>query len=319
MGAIITSPDADFSAASLGGLLFPTPVGLTDLYWFGGDLATSRANMAVGAVSHSTLSSGGTGYLTAPSVTFSAAPTGGRTATGVAVLSGDAVVRIDMTDAGLGYVTPPTVSFSGGGGSGAAATAVISSSNLVTVGTPTINSVDVTTEVTANTDYFTLSHPLPPIYTAIAIAKAPRNGTYNASTQFGEAIWSSSATALYRANSDTSVRIFGVSGDGFADIQQLNINNTKHGLYIVRANQSTIQLTQGFDGVLSSSRAYTSNRVNTPETVNLRIGSSSLGAGDQHSTLAMFAVLNRYVSDAEVGLIYNRLREAAERRGITTL
>jgi hypothetical protein len=71
-----------------------------------------------------TITNAGSGYTSAPSVTFSA-PVGGTTATGTAVLDGATVDSVTMTNVGEGYVTAPTITFTGGGGSAAAATAVL--------------------------------------------------------------------------------------------------------------------------------------------------------------------------------------------------
>jgi hypothetical protein len=65
-----------------------------------------------GSVASVTITGGGTGYTTAPTVTFSAAPNGGTTATGTAVLSGTSVVSVTIVTPGSGYITPPTVTFS---------------------------------------------------------------------------------------------------------------------------------------------------------------------------------------------------------------
>lgn len=81
--------------------------------------------MASGAVNGIVITNGGSGYGSAPSVTFSA-PTGttGRiaTATGTAVISGGIVTSIVITDAGGGYLSAPTITFGSGS---ATATAVI--------------------------------------------------------------------------------------------------------------------------------------------------------------------------------------------------
>jgi hypothetical protein len=83
-----------------------------------------------------TVTSGGSGYTTAPTVTFSAgagtniiAPT----AIGTATISGGAVTAINLSRDLTGvtyyaegqYTTPPTITITGGGGTGAAATAII--------------------------------------------------------------------------------------------------------------------------------------------------------------------------------------------------
>jgi hypothetical protein len=72
-----------------------------------------------------TITNAGTGYISAPTVVFTA-PVGGTTATGTAVLDGTTVDSVTITNSGEGYVTAPTISFSGGGGASAAATAVLS-------------------------------------------------------------------------------------------------------------------------------------------------------------------------------------------------
>ena len=80
-------------------------------------------------VSSVTITNGGSGYTSAPTVAF-AAPTGGTAATGTAVLTGDAVTSVTITYEGHGYCSAPAITFSGGGGSSAAATAVMTGSNF---------------------------------------------------------------------------------------------------------------------------------------------------------------------------------------------
>jgi FtsP/CotA-like multicopper oxidase with cupredoxin domain len=71
---------------------------------------------------------GGSGYTSAPTVTFTApvcAPsTTCQPAAATATVIGGVVTAVTVTNGGLGYTSLPTVSFSGGGGTGAAATAV---------------------------------------------------------------------------------------------------------------------------------------------------------------------------------------------------
>lgn len=67
----------------------------------------------------------GTGYTSAPAVTFTAAPVGGVTATATAVFSGGQITAINITNPGSGYTATPTITISGGGGSGAAANATL--------------------------------------------------------------------------------------------------------------------------------------------------------------------------------------------------
>jgi uncharacterized cupredoxin-like copper-binding protein len=68
------------------------------------------------------ITNGGSGYTSAPTVTF-AAPTTGTTATGTAIVQNGQVVSVTITNPGSGYTAAPSVTFTGGGGTGAAGTA----------------------------------------------------------------------------------------------------------------------------------------------------------------------------------------------------
>jgi uncharacterized repeat protein (TIGR01451 family) len=82
------------------------------------------AGTPLSTVSSATVTSGGTGYTSAPAVLISGG--GGSGATATAVIDGTGhVTGILITNAGSGYSSNPTISFSGGGGSGAAATAAL--------------------------------------------------------------------------------------------------------------------------------------------------------------------------------------------------
>ncbi len=75
-------------------------------------------------VSEIRITSGGSGYTAAPTVSLTGG--GGTGATAQAVVSGGVVTSVFVLTAGSGYTSNPTVAFSGGGGSGAAATAIAS-------------------------------------------------------------------------------------------------------------------------------------------------------------------------------------------------
>ena len=91
--------------------------------------ATVTAGISSGAVTEIFLNNDGSGYQTAPTITFSAPPVGFVTATAVGITTRVAnvqsLLRIELTNAGSGYVTPPTITISGGSGTGAAATCSI--------------------------------------------------------------------------------------------------------------------------------------------------------------------------------------------------
>ena len=69
------------------------------------------------------VSAGGTGYTSAPTVTFTGG--GGTGATATATVSGGVVTAVTVTGVGSGYTSAPTIGFTGGAGSGATATATL--------------------------------------------------------------------------------------------------------------------------------------------------------------------------------------------------
>jgi hypothetical protein len=81
-------------------------------------LPTAASGLVVNSIA---VSSGGSGYTAAPTVTITGG--GGSGAKATAAVSGGAVTRITLTNGGSGYTAAPTVTITGGGGSGAAASA----------------------------------------------------------------------------------------------------------------------------------------------------------------------------------------------------
>jgi hypothetical protein len=80
-----------------------------------------QAAAVSGAIGNIVVTSGGTGYTSAPTVTIAGDGTG---ATATATVTGGSVTAINITAAGTGY-SYVTVSMSGGAGTGAAATAIV--------------------------------------------------------------------------------------------------------------------------------------------------------------------------------------------------
>ena len=90
-----------------------------------GGVAGDTLEYVADRVSSISVTAGGSGYTTAPTVLFSG---GGawKPAEAIAKISGGAVVDITVTEPGRGYTSAPTITLSGGGGSGATATASVS-------------------------------------------------------------------------------------------------------------------------------------------------------------------------------------------------
>ncbi len=92
----------------------------------GGSGAAARMEVAHRKVTGVTITNPGSGYTSAPTVTFQTSTGGGspRTATGSAVLQTQ-VTSVTVTNGGSGYPSPPAVTITGGGGSGATARAIL--------------------------------------------------------------------------------------------------------------------------------------------------------------------------------------------------
>ena len=97
--------------------------GITMLTSGGGTGATATASNIGDSVASTSGLSGGSGYSSAPTISFTGGDGTGAAAT--ATESGGAVTGITITSGGSGYTSAPTMVFSGGGGSGASATAVL--------------------------------------------------------------------------------------------------------------------------------------------------------------------------------------------------
>jgi hypothetical protein len=90
-----------------------------------GAKATSSISGPVNSVS---LGSGGSGYTSAPSVSFSGGGGSGASATASVFVY---VNTVSVTGGGSGYTSAPSVGFTGGGGTGATATSTLSSTGAV--------------------------------------------------------------------------------------------------------------------------------------------------------------------------------------------
>ena len=89
--------------------------------------STNTTRNITGMVTSITVTNGGSGYTSAPTVVFESSSGYGAEATAVLGTgsNSDKVIAVNVTSGGTRYQIPPIVSFTGGGGAGAEATAVI--------------------------------------------------------------------------------------------------------------------------------------------------------------------------------------------------
>jgi hypothetical protein len=85
------------------------------------DLHTTSMALVGNGVAYCTLVSGGSGYVSQPTISFTGGGGSGAAATAIISASG-AVTGIKMTSFGMGYTSAPSVVIAGGGGTGASAT-----------------------------------------------------------------------------------------------------------------------------------------------------------------------------------------------------
>ena len=120
-----------------------------------------------------TVTSGGSGYTSEPTITFSGG--GGTGAIGTAQISNGVITSITITD-GTGYTSPPTITITGGGGSGATATAAITDTGDLPPSTPNDDSgpsqFDNITNINTPTIYIHVAD-------GVLLNDLPGNGTAN--------------------------------------------------------------------------------------------------------------------------------------------
>ena len=121
LGGIISSVSiTDNGASANGGTGFATAPALT----FSGGGGTGAAGTAIisgGVITGVTITAAGSGYTSAPTVDAT-----GYGPIGQGTVVGGPVTGVTITNGGADFTVPPTLAFSGGGGTGATGTAVVS-------------------------------------------------------------------------------------------------------------------------------------------------------------------------------------------------
>lgn len=94
----------------------------------GENSAVLGAGLPAGGVGAVTVVDGGSGYTSAPAVTFSGG--GGAGATATATVTNGVITDVQVTGSGAGYITAPVVVFTGGGGAGGVGQALLGASGV---------------------------------------------------------------------------------------------------------------------------------------------------------------------------------------------
>ncbi len=126
------------------------------------------------------ITNGGSGYTTAPTVTFSA-PTTGTTAEGTAIIQNGVVISVTITNPGSGYTAAPTVTFSAPTtGTTATGTAVLASALNILAGNYSSNTAKTYFVVTTTSTTISNYSAYKSLYCFVASPTAP-------SSEFGAA------------------------------------------------------------------------------------------------------------------------------------
>lgn len=163
-----------------------------------------------GTISYVTVTSPGTGYTSAPTVSFSGGGGSGAAATAnVTTTSTGAVASVTVTNAGQNYATAPIVTFANGGGTGATAIAVIGTSGgQITAANLTSGSSNAC---------WTSNPSSPNPLGAVITSTTGSNGAIQVNTKKGSCVGSitnfSSVSCTFK-NTTQTINVTGGSGSG---------------------------------------------------------------------------------------------------------
>lgn len=145
-GFTVVNPGSGYSTSPIG----PTNLQLVSGTWNGsGDCSNLQGTITTGyRISTITVTSGGSGYTTNPTVTITGG-TGSTSQPTATVTRGFPVASIALTAGGTAYTSTPTMNISGGDGSGATATAHVTTTNT------TVYPVDSVTITAGGSGYAT--------------------------------------------------------------------------------------------------------------------------------------------------------------------
>ncbi len=238
----------------------------------GGGGSGASGKLIFGLTSSSfSVTNGGVGYTTAPTVTISGG--GGTGATAVATVSGAAVTSITITNPGTGYTSAPSISLSGGGDT-APATVSANANNFTVLGAEAVlpgtgyTSTPTATVLAINSTSSSQTEVLPTLTPVLNTVSVQSNSTINGA---GAVVLN---TAVNGSNSSGTVTL---DLDGTSSSSAINgvIGNGTAGgnLAISKTNTST--------WTLSGANAYTGGTtVSNGTLVVANTSGSATGTGN---------------------------------------
>ncbi|HSO85025.1 MAG TPA: hypothetical protein VLQ91_00635, partial [Draconibacterium sp.] len=193
-------------------------------------VALATATMSGGVVTGITLVNGGSGYTTAPTVTFSVS--GSTTpATANATISGGIITSINLLTGGVGYTSTPSVIFDGQSNNYSTSHGMINNS----IGTVNITANNIGSITTVGSDYY--SHGFESVYVRGASGTTTLSNNLIGSLTTANSIYVSSSASSSTLKQD----VYGL------------FCNSATGTNIISGN-TIANLTNNYSGIISMSR-----------------------------------------------------------------
>ena len=264
-------------------------------------VASASSTVAGGVVTTVTVNHGGSGYTSAPSVTFSGG--GGTGASATATISGGLVTSITVTNGGSGYTSSPSVHFNG-------SSAVSNSYGIyvVSIGNVDVSNNSIGSITTLGTiDY---SHGF------YGISKQGFSGNQGSTTinnnLVGSLTQANSIQASTTSTVSTAQNVYGIhsSGTGSVTITNNTVSNLFNAFayqYSTNGQIAGIHTTAGVNTIQNNivRNLSTTNESNDPN-VNasiIGISQSSTNPGQTISGNTIYSLINTYTGGRPVSVI----------------
>ncbi|MCX6247165.1 MAG: hypothetical protein NTW10_05480 [Bacteroidetes bacterium] len=240
-------------------------------------IAVASTTITGGAVTAITLIYGGSGYTTAPPVTFSLS--GSTTpATATATISGGVITAVNLLTGGSGYTSAPSVVFDGQSNNYSTSHGMIQNST----GTVTISNNNIGSITTVGSDYY--SHGFETVYIRGASGTTTLSNNLIGSLTTSNSIYTSSSAASSLQKQD----VYGLYG------------NTASGTIIMTGN-TVANLTNAYSGTNSASRARGICTISGTNTIQNNTVRNISSASAQISSMASASVIGLVQTSPTIG------------------